>query len=563
MRENYKNIGKRGLSRRSLIKTSSLAGVGLTTAALVGCGDDDDAETTPSAPTTAGSTPGSTEPTATPASAVSKGGKLTVVVPEPADLNPHTGIGGNEHQTLWLLHDNLIAYDETSVPTPELSLATEWEIVSPTEIVLKLRENVQFHDGEPLTAEVVKYNLELIQDPATASVSQGQIAPIASIDTPDELTVVLNLAHPSASLLLALGDRGGMVVSRATLEAKGLADYAASPTGGSGAFTFDNWTRNGNLTLKANADYWRTRDGESIPHLADLELKFISESAVILAALQSGEAHVAPVAPEDLPVIEQDDNLRLSEFVGTSTSQLFMNRTSPIFSDPRVRQAMTHVFNREDLINAITDGRSQTALGPLTPAQWAFDPDLPHPTHDPQKARELFDAAGVVDGTVIKAITYAGREPERRQVELLQNWLSEFGITLETEFLQSGAAFALYKEGNHDCFFSGFSIRADPHGSLGEQFLSQGGFAWTQNPQTGDLDEDVDRLLRQANEEYDIEARKGLYSEAQDLIVNDSAMTAFLYYNNVNLGVSNLADSTGPLFGGEGKPRYAELYRKS
>ena len=542
-------------TRRAVLKGSSIAAGGFLTATVVGCGDDDDDDSSPS-----GQTGSSPSPTAQ--SSIRPGGSVSAVVPEPADLNPHTGIGGNEHQSLWMMHDNLIAYDDKSVPQGDLSLAETWEIVSPTEVVLHLRDGVKFHDGTDLTSEVVRYNLELVLDPATAAVSRGQIAPIQKIDTPDAKTVRLTLSKPSASLILALGDRGGMVVSRAELEAKGLKGYAASPNGGSGAFTFDNWVRNSNLKLKKNAGYWRTRQGAKLPHLDELEMKFIAEAAVSTAALQSGQVHLSPISEEDLKVIEQSKDLTINQFDGTSTSQIFLNRTRPLFKDPRTRQAFSYAVDREALVTAITDGRSQPALGPLTPAQWAYDPSLAAPSYDPKKAKQLFGEAGITQGTTLKAITYAGREPEKRQVELVQGWLKELGIELQTEFLQSGAAFEQYKKGEHDAFFSGFSIRADPHGSLGEQFLSKGGFAWTQNPGALELEPEVDKLLLQANEEYDLEKRKALYSSAQKLIVNDSAMTVFLYYNNLYLGQDSSTSSTGPMFGGEGKPRFAEVYLK-
>jgi peptide/nickel transport system substrate-binding protein len=542
------------LTRRAVLKGSSIAAGGFLTATVVGCGDDDDDSSQAGQP---GSSP---SPTAQ--SSIRPGGSVSAVVPEPADLNPHTGIGGNEHQSLWMMHDNLIAYDDKSVPQGDLSLAETWEIVSPTEVILHLRDGVKFHDGTELTSEVVRYNLELVLDPATAAVSRGQIAPIQKIDTPDAKAVRLTLSKPSASLILALGDRGGMVVSRAALEAKGLKGYAATPNGGSGAFTFDNWVRNSNLKLKKNPNYWRMRQGVKLPHLDDLEMKFIAEAAVSTAALQSKQVHLSPISEEDLKVIEKSKDLTVNQFDGTSTSQIFLNRTRPLFKDPRARQAFSYAVDREALVTAITDGRSQPALGPLTPAQWAYDASLPAPSYDPKKAKQLFGEAGITQGTTLKAITYAGREPEKRQVELVQGWLKELGIELQTEFLQSGAAFEQYKKGEHDAFFSGFSIRADPHGSLGEQFLSKGGFAWTQNPGALELEPEVDKLLLQANEEYDLEKRKALYSSAQKLIVSDKAMTIFLYYNNLYLGQDSSTSSTGPMFGGEGKPRFAEVYLK-
>lgn len=540
-----------------MLSGASLGAVGLASAAVLGCGGDDDEEATPG--TTPDQTP-SGDPTSTPT--IRSGGSAAAVVSEPADLNPHTGISGGEHQTLWLIHDNLIAYDEKSVPREGLSLAEQWEVASPTELVLTLREGVKFHDGTDLTADVVKYNIELILDPETASVSRGQLSPIGSIETPDERTVVLKLTQPSASLLLALGDRGGMMVSRASLEAKGLKDYAVAPTGGSGPFQFEDWVRNSNLTLKRNPDYWRTRDGLALPYLDGLELKFIPEAAVSLAALQASEVQIGPVAEEDLEVVDSANDLSVNTFVGASTLQIFMNRNSPIFGDPRARQALSYAVDRESMVLAITNGRSEPALGPITPAQWAFDPTLPAPSFDLQKAKQLFEQAGFGDGTTIKVLTYAGVELYKRQVELLQQSLREIGIDLQAEFVQTGAVYAEYKEGAHDAAFSGFSIRADPHGSLGEEFISKGGFSWALNPATLELEPDVDRILTEANQTYDLDERAALYRDAQDKIINEHAMVVCMYYGNNYLGQSDSVDSTASLFGGEGKPRFAEVYLK-
>lgn len=557
-------MGPMRLTRRKVLSSASVGALGLTTAAIVGCGDDDDAGE-PTQATTPGQSPAAQTPgaaTATKGPSIRTGGSVAAVVSEPADLNPHTGISGGEHQTLWLIHDNLIAYDEKSVPREDLSLAKKWEVASPTEVVLTLRDGVKFHDGTDLTADVVKYNLELILNPATASVSRGQIAPITAIETPDAKTVILKLSKPSASLLLALGDRGGMMVSRASLEAKGLKDYAVAPTGGSGAFQFENWVRNSNLKLKRNPNYWRTRDGQKLPHLDNLELKFIPEAAVSLAALQASEIQIGPVSEEDLKSVESAKDLSVNKFEGASTLQIFMNRNSPVFKDPRARQALSYAVDRKSMVLAITDGRSQPALGPLTPAQWAFDPKLPAPSFDPKKAKQLFEAAGFGSGTTIKVLTYAGVELYKRQVELIQQSLRELGITMNAEFVQTSAVYAEYKKGAHDAAFSGFSIRADPHGSLGEQFVSKGGFAWSQNPATLELEPEVDKLLTEANQEYDLGKRTALYRTAQDKIINEYAMVVCMYYGNTYLGQSQKTGATSSLFGGEGKPRLAEVYLK-
>ena len=146
---------------------------------------------------------------------------------------------------------------------------------------------------------------------------------------------------------------------------------------------------------------------------------------------------------------------------------------------------------------------------------------------------------------------------------MLQQSLKAAGLELSIEYLQPQAAWVKVKTNTYDIFIAGFSTRADPHNVLFDQFHTGGGFVWLSAPGNLQVDSEVDAALDRANETYDREERKARYTVAQDLIINKYAYTAVTNYKNNYVATSSKVANTGPLIGGEGKLRYAELYQVS
>src|SRR5215208_1402903 len=122
----------RGMNRRALLRRGAVLSAGMGAFALACGGGSKD-----SGP--GGSAPSSSLGTAVAGASVRTGGSMDVVSSEPADLNPHTGVSGFEHNYLWMIHDNLVAYDQKAVPDKTRSLAESWEIVDNTRITFRLR----------------------------------------------------------------------------------------------------------------------------------------------------------------------------------------------------------------------------------------------------------------------------------------------------------------------------------------------------------------------------------------------------------------------------------------
>ena len=547
MMDNYWT--RKATSRRRLLKGGAVTATAFAVTGLLGagCGDDDDDSTSGGGATTQ---PGSGSPAASPTTSGPKvGGELSYAGAEPVDGNPLTSTLGGEHEYHWQLHDNLIAYDQKAQLDASRSLAEKWEIKSPTEIVLTLRQGVKFANGETLTAEDVKYNIDLVLDPATKSAARGDLSPIESVTTPDAKTVNLKLKAPSASLLTLLGDRGGMIVSKKALQA-GMKEYSTKPNGGSGPFRLDNWTPKERWAVSRNPEYWRKAGSTQLPYLQKLTSRFITDPAVAQAALQNGEIQLMPISSTDKAKFK---DFAFAEFNGAAAVTTWLDSTIAPTSDVRVRQALAYAYDRKSLSEVLTGGVETPAIGIITPAQWAFDSSVQAPNFDVKKAKELLAAAGIAKGTKVKAFSL-GIEAAKRRAELVQGFLKAIDIDMEITLGDASQLVPTLMAHTHHMIFASMSMRADPHGILGLT-IRKGGALTAGLPSAPDVDDLIDK----ANQTYDQAERKKLYTTMQDLINNKYCMHVWETYTVGLIAASKKVGGLDTVFGGEGKPRFAEL----
>src|SRR5262249_34937265 len=232
-------------------------------------------------------------------------------------FDPHGGFGGEEHQFLYLVTDPLVGYDQKGQLDPSLSLAERWETPEPTRITLKLRSGVKFHDGSDFSANDVKWNIDRILDPATAATPRSDLAAIDSVQVVSPTEVSLKLKEPSAPLLTNFGDRGGMILPRAAFEKAGRDTFIRKPVG-SGMFTLKEWVQDGFMVLEANPNYWRKdARGGKLPYVQTIRFNFIPDDTVRAAALESGEIDLLAGTPAtDVKRLNGVKNLQSAKFVG-------------------------------------------------------------------------------------------------------------------------------------------------------------------------------------------------------------------------------------------------------
>jgi peptide/nickel transport system substrate-binding protein len=204
--------------------------------------------------------------------------------------------------------DKLFDIDEKMNVEPQLSTGHETSADGLT-VTIKLRSGVKFHDGEPLDAEAVKFNIERHINTA-GSFRKTEIGQISSVDVLNDTTVRLNLSQPLVPLLAALTDRAGMMVSPKA--ARALGDKFGTRPVCAGPYRFVERVAQGKIALERFADYW---DRSNI-HIDRVEFVPILDSTARLASLRSGDLQmIERASPTDLPQIRGDSRLGRSSTI--------------------------------------------------------------------------------------------------------------------------------------------------------------------------------------------------------------------------------------------------------
>src|SRR5262245_34505325 len=235
------------------------------------------------------------------------------------------------------LCDKLFDIDEKLNIVPQLATSYEWSADSKA-LMLKLRPGVTFHDGERLDAAAVKYSLERHKT-MQGSNRRGELAPVASVDVVDPMTVRINLSAPFAPLLAQLADRAGMIVSPKAAQADGD-KFGAKPVC-TGPFKFVERIAQDRIVLERYPNYWN----KSEIHFDRIVYLPIPDSTVRLANLRSGQLDfIERLAASDVPQLKSDSRFKIAKIVEIGYQGITVNvgksdlaQKNPLGKDPRVQ----------------------------------------------------------------------------------------------------------------------------------------------------------------------------------------------------------------------------------
>ncbi len=442
----------------------------------------------------------------------------------PENLDPANATNSTVNELLIGAYDALVQFTagETSV-SPRL--ATEWTVAEDgLSYTFKLRNDVKFHDGTPLTAEDVKFTFDRLQ--AAKGNVLNDLGAFTGAEVIDPYTVKLNVSAPFGPFIPALSRV--YIVNKALVEPHMGDDNArqwlAVNEAGSGPYTITSYAPTEAVTLKAFPDYWGGWEGN---HVEEVVFRYITEPSTQLSLLKSGEVHIAPdITVEDKLALKDDPNFRLD--VGAAATPLYfmMNTASTgLTSNPDFRKMLSLSFDRQLHLDAVLMGLGTLPDGPL-PVGWLGHTPGTEQTFDLDAAKALVDANGWA-GTKLLVRYLPAIMEEQRAVEQLQSNLAEIGITLEAEGMtwpaQAATTTAVETTSDLNMLYS-FPAFPDPHAVLNSSFNgaltgAKGGYNWSQyeNPA-------VDDLLNKAAASADQEERAALYAEVQKLVGADNVV---------------------------------------
>ncbi len=237
------------------------------------------------------------------------------------------------------LCDKLIDIDEKLNIVPQLATSWEWSADSKA-LTMKLRPGVTFHDGEKLDAAAVKFNLERHKT-MPGSNRRGELAPLASVDVVDPLTVKLNLSAPFSPLLAALADRAGMMVSPKAAQAAG-ANFGAKPVC-SGPFKFVERVAQDRIVFERYDGYWN----KAAVRFDKVTYTPIVDATVRLANLKSGQFDIIErVASSDIDKLQADKRFKIARITEIGYQGITINIGKSEQAQGRTRSAATRACAR-------------------------------------------------------------------------------------------------------------------------------------------------------------------------------------------------------------------------
>ncbi len=471
-----------------------------------------------------------------------KGGDLEIAFPassEPASLDGHI----DPYQSAWLF-DSFTA-DPLVILAPDATyqgaLAESWEsLEGGLTWTFKLRPDVSFQDGTPFNAEAVKYNIERVLAPETASAQMAaDLGDIAEIEVVDDLTVTIHFATPSVNLLDAL--RRMPIWSPTAAEEHGLEGFDRFLVG-AGPFVLDEWVPNDRIVFSKWEDYggWNSvQDHEGPAYLDSITIRFIGEDAVRAAMLETGDVHIV----RELPAANVEDYEDREGFelitgyqAGTGLQMVINIRNAPL-NILEVRQALQWATDQKAINDLAYSGLYLVSDGPVNvvhPCYWPGAADLYG--HDPAKAMELLESVGytdedgdgireahgvpgVEDGTPLSLRWTVLHHTEIGEV--VQGQWRELGIDLKLE--QVAGPIQLERRNARD-FDLMYERQRTPDPAILEMVWNsandvEGGWAWT-GFVNAELDEAVVQILQVA----DPEERCALAHTAQRIIMENAVM---------------------------------------
>ncbi|GGG03658.1 glutathione ABC transporter substrate-binding protein [Paenibacillus abyssi] len=468
----------------------------------------------------------------------SSGDLVVAWLSDPPSMDPHMSTDQPSSVMTTHLYDTLVVHDKDL--NIVAGLAESWEQVDEVTWEFKLRQGVKYTDGSDFNADVVKSNIDRMLDPDVASPRAFLVNMISEVNVVDENTVQLITAFPFSPLLAHLAHSGVSMVSAEAIKldyeqveaGQKAGTYLSQNPVGTGIFKLESWNPGQEVKLVPNESHWGDK-----AKVNSITFKVVSEDGTRIAEIETGFAHIIdPVSPGDLNRVDSLDGISVNRQSTLSLTYIGFNMDKEPFNDVRVRQALSMAINKEDIVQGIYEGTGVPAVGPLAPDVFGYDDSVSPIPYDQDRARELLAEAGHEGG--LSTTIWTNDNTERiRIAEYVQSKLSEINVDVKIEVLEWGAYLAQTAAGEHDMFILGWStVTADADYGLYPVFHSEN--VGEPGNRTFTKDAELDKLLTDARVESDPDARKALYKQAQEKLVELAPMLYLHHKEDLN-GVSD------------------------
>ncbi len=454
---------------------------------------------------------------------------------EPSVLIPMLATDSTSHDVAGLIFNGLVKYDTDLGVIGDL--AESWDI-SPDGLVITfhLRQDVKWTDGVEFTADDVMFGFNTILDEKTPTAYREDYLQVRKAEVLDKYTFRVTYGKPFAPALTTWGNL--VILPKHLLEGKDIteSDFKRNPVG-MGPYRLTKWTSGQDVTLSSNRDYFEGR-----PYIDRYIYKIIPDRATMFLELQTGGVDMMGLTP--IQYTKQTDtdffrnNFQKFRYPVFSYTYLGFNLKYPLFQDKRVRQAIAHAIDKEEIVDVVLFGLGTPSTGPYVPNTWPYNPNVKKYDYNPGKAKQLLkeagwedsDGDGIVDrdGSPFEFTILTNMENRLRMntATIIQWRLNKIGMKVEIKAIEWSTFinYFIHKK-RFQAVIIGWSIGIDPdqydiwHSSKTRDrefnFVSYANI-------------EVDELLEKGRRTFDIEERKKAYFRIQEILA-DELPYIFLY----------------------------------
>jgi ABC-type transport system substrate-binding protein len=463
-----------------------------------------------------------------------QGGTLVRLFADPTSLDPHQIGDVTSSVVVGEIFGGLVTLSLGYEPV--LDLAESCSVSDDgTVYTFVLRENAKFHDGNPVTANDVKWSIERAADPTTQSVNarnylgdivgvneklEGSATEVRGVRVVDDRTVEITIDAPKAYFLAKLSYPTAFVLDRNQVTGDG--SWLEQPNG-TGPFRLGTYDVGELIVLERNELYHL-----GPPHIESVHMILSGGSAMIM--YENDEIHLTGVGLDDLPRLlnpedELHDQLKRSP-QDFDVFYLGMNVNMPPFDDINVRRALNYAVDLQTIADVVLDGRVSPARGVIPPGFPSYTPNLRSYDFNPDLARELMESSSYADAwksdslpriTLSLSGSFGAAVPPYLEV-IIEQWNQELGIQVDIQQTE----WATYLEDVKDAKYQLFSIGwiadyPDPENFLDILFHSE-----SANNNTRYSNPEVDQLLEEARTERDKTRRFQIYNQVEQMVLDEA-----------------------------------------
>ncbi|MGI9336139.1 MAG: ABC transporter substrate-binding protein [Gammaproteobacteria bacterium] len=460
---------------------------------------------------------------------------------DPAKAFEFAGVG-----TVTQVYDRLMDFPPGKYDKPEGSLATSWEVSADARTwTFRLREDAEFHSGNPVTAEDVVYSFQRVvtlKDTPSFILTQFGITP-DSVKAIDTHTVSITLDKPYAGGIffacLAAGV-ASIVDSKVVKQHEQNTDkypdgdmgltWLSTNSAGGGSFILRQWAKNDRVVLDANANHWG-----NVPGVKRVVIKEINEATSRRLQVEKGDIDIAwELFPDQVRALANAPGLSIEKYPSTVIYYVGINSGDGPLADARVRRALRYAIDYDGIIDSVMGGAA-VATNTFIPAGWSGYTDSIIYGHDLDKAKALLAEAGYADGFEVSLDT-GEQTPNPELSQILQGSLASIGVKVRINQLVSAQLWPKYRAQEHELIMARWGPDYnDPHTNaqpFADHTVKQ--LSWRNEY----YNDETAQLIAAAGTEMDDAKRIDYYVKANEIIQEDGPYI-FLFQPLYQYGVRN------------------------